>query len=148
MSSDNEATPGASPGELARAYLEALQRKDKEAILSIVSEDFVLEVPLNVSGSNDLSDSWRGMEAASAGYDMAFTEIKKLQMTDLDVTPSSNPNVAFAEAWGDMEMSNGRPYKNRYIFRFDVADGKITRIREYCNPVTGAVAFGLPLNIP
>jgi ketosteroid isomerase-like protein len=147
MTADADGTPGASPGELARAYLEALQRKDKNAILSIVSDDFVLEVPLNVSGSNDLTDSWRGIEAASAGYDMAFTEIKKLQLTDLDITPSSNPNVAFAEAWGDMEMSNGRPYKNRYIFRFDVDSGKIKRIREYCNPVTGAVAFGLPMNI-
>jgi ketosteroid isomerase-like protein len=46
-----------------------------------------------------------------------------------------------------MEMSNGRPYKNRYIFRFDVENGKIKRIREYCNPVTGALAFGLSLNI-
>jgi hypothetical protein len=31
------------------------------------------------------------------------------------------------------------------VLRFDVADGKIKRIREYVNPVTGAIAFGYPL---
>ncbi len=44
-----------------------------------------------------------------------------------------------------MMMANGRPYRNRYIFRFETKNGKITRIREYTNPVTSAIAFGLPL---
>ena len=78
MTPESVGTPAASPSELARAYLEALQRKDKQAILSIVAQDFVLEVPLNVSGTNDLSDSWRGIEAASAGYDMAFTRDREI----------------------------------------------------------------------
>ncbi len=47
-----------------------------------------------------------------------------------------------------MKMANGRPYENRYVFRFDVENGKIRRIREYLNPVTSAVAFGLPLPQP
>ena len=42
-------------------------------------------------------------------------------------------------------MTNGRPYDNRYVFRFDAEGGKLKRIREYANPVTAAVAFGIPL---
>jgi ketosteroid isomerase-like protein len=135
-----------SPAErLAKAYLVALQAHDKPGMLSILADDFVLEVPMNVSGTNDLSDSWRGMDAASANFDIAFTVIELTRLTDLEITPGQNENVAFAEARGEMRMANGRPYRNRYVFRFDVADGKIKRVREYANPITAAIAFGIPL---
>ena len=72
--------------KLAHAYLVALQSKNKEAILSILADDFALEVPCNVSGTNDLSDSWYGHGAASANYDIAFREIEVLKYTDIEVT--------------------------------------------------------------
>ena len=134
--------------ELAEAYLVALQAKDKKAILAIVTDDFELEVPCNVSGTNDFSDSWRGLEAAAAGWDNAFREIEVLQYTDLEFTGGEDGQVAFAEGLGIMKMANGRPYENRYVFRFDIENGKIRRIREYLNPVTSAVAFGIPLPNP
>jgi ketosteroid isomerase-like protein len=131
--------------ELAEQYLVALQAKNKDAILAIVTDDFELEVPNNVSGTNDFSDSWRGLEAAKAGWDMAFREIEVLHYTDLEITGGEGGKVAFAEGLGVMKMANGRPYENRYVFRFDVENGKIRRIREYLNPVTSAISFGLPL---
>jgi ketosteroid isomerase-like protein len=134
-----------SAEDLGRAYLVALQAKDKAAILSIVTDDFVLEVPMNTSGSNDLSDSWVGLEAASAGWDMAFSTIEDLVYGELEFTQGQDRNVAFAEGRGVMRMANGRPYQNVYVFRFDVTDGRIRRIREYANPVTAAVSFGMPL---
>ena len=45
-----------------------------------------------------------------------------------------------------MPMVNGRPYNNRYVFRSGLRDGKTQRIREYCNPVTSAMSFGIPLS--
>jgi ketosteroid isomerase-like protein len=131
--------------ELAEQYLVALQAKDKDAILAIVTDDFELEVPNNVSGTNDFSDSWRGLEAAKAGWDMAFRQIEVLHYTDLEITGGEGGKVAFAEGLGVMKMANGRPYENRYVFRFDVENGKIRRIREYLNPVTSAISFGIPL---
>jgi ketosteroid isomerase-like protein len=135
----------AAAAELGREYLRALQAKDKQAIFAIIADDFVLEVPLNVSGSNDFSDSWRGLEAADANYDTTFRIIEDLVYTELEFTPGSDPDIAFAEGLGVMKMANGRPYRNRYIFRFEARDGKLCRIREYTNPVTSAIAFGLPL---
>ena len=146
MSSTQAAeSSGNDPEDLARAYLVALRAKDKNAILSIVTDDFELEVPCSVSGTNDLSDSWRGIEAASAGWDDAFERIEVLQYTDLEFTGAQGGTVAFAEGRGVMKMTNGRPYENRYVFRFDAEGGKLKRIREYANPVTAAVAFGIPL---
>jgi ketosteroid isomerase-like protein len=131
--------------ELGREYLRALQAKDKAAIFAIISDDFALEVPLDTSGSNDGSDSWRGLEAADANYDMTFRIIADIVYPDMEFTPGKNPDIAFAEGMGEMRMANGRPYRNCYIFRFDARDGKLWRIREYTNPVTGAIAFGMPL---
>jgi ketosteroid isomerase-like protein len=146
MSPTNAAeSSGHMAADLARAYLVALQAKDKRAILSLVTEDFVLEVPCNVSGTNDLSDSWRGIDAASAGWDSAFERIEVLQYTDLEFTGAKGGTVAFAEGRGVMQMANGRPYENRYVFRFDAEGGKLKRIREYANPVTAAIAFGIAL---
>jgi ketosteroid isomerase-like protein len=141
-------TAGQSPTpaiELGREYLRALQAKDKQAIFAILADDFVLEVPFNVSGTNDYSDSWQGLEAADANYDTTFRIIEDLVYTDLEFTAGHDPNVAFAEGLGVMTMANGRPYRNRYVFRFEADDGKLKRIREYANPVTSAISFGLPL---
>jgi ketosteroid isomerase-like protein len=138
-------TTDRSAEDLAEAYLVALQAKDKAAILSIVTDDFALEVPMNTSGSNDLSDSWVGLEAAKAGWDMAFSTIEHLKYGPLEITPGRDRNVAFLEARGVMRMANGRTYDNIYVFRFDTEGGRIRRIREYANPVTAAVAFGIPL---
>ena len=134
-----------SASELGRAYLDALQAKDRDAILALLAEDFALEVPCNISGTNDLSDSWYGLEAARANYDLTFQTIDKLVYVDLEFTQGADPNVAFAEGMGVMTMFNGNPYRNRYVFRFDTKDGKIRRIREYLNPITSALAFGMAL---
>jgi ketosteroid isomerase-like protein len=134
-----------SASDLARAYLEALQAKDRDAILSILAEDFALEVPCNISGTNDLSDSWYGLEAARKNYDTTFRVIEELTYEDVEYTQGSDCNIAFAEGMGVMKMATGRPYRNRYVFRFDVEHGKIRRIREYLNPITSAIAFGIAL---
>lgn len=132
------------PEDVALAYLDALQRKDLEAICSILTDDFVLEVPNNISGANDTVDRWQGIDVASAGYAWAFEVIEVSKYVDVEVNPSTDPNVVFIEALGDMVMANGRPYKNRYVFRFDLVDGKIRRVREYLNPVTSTAAFDRP----
>lgn len=134
-----------SAADLGQAYLVALQAKDKDAILRLLAEDFVLEVPCNLSGTNDLSDSWSGLEAADANYEITFRKIEVLKYVDIEFTQGDDRSVAFAEGLGVMKMANGNPYRNRYVFRFDVSGGKIKRIREYLNPITSALAFGLPL---
>jgi ketosteroid isomerase-like protein len=130
---------------LARAYLTALQAKDKPKLLSLFADDFALVVPLNVSGTNDYKESWYGIKAAEVNYGIVFKTIEIMKFLDPEITPGQDPSVAFAEVRGVMTMANGRPYENIYVLRFDAADGKIKRIREYVNPVTGAIAFGYPL---
>ena len=132
---------------LADAYLTALQAKDMDAMLALLADDFTLEIPCNMSGTNDLSDSWRGIENAKPNYAQAFEMIEVLKYADVEITPAADPSIAFLEGRGVMKMANGNPYPNRYVFRFDVdvQSGKIKRAREYVNPVTFAIAMHQPL---
>lgn len=127
--------------DLARAYFTALQAKDKAAILALLSEDFLLEAPMNSSGPNGLPTSWAGLQAAGAGYEKAFRVIDALKFEDLVLTPSRDGAVVFAEGRGAMRMADGRPYANVYVFRIDVDGGRISRIREYADPGRAAAAF-------
>jgi ketosteroid isomerase-like protein len=140
-------TASRTAAELADAYLTALQAKDMEAMLALLAPEFTLEIPCNLSGSNDLSDSWRGFENAEPNYAQAFRMIEVLKYADVEITQAADPGVAFLEGRGVMRMANGNPYNNRYVFRFDVdlESGKIRRAREYVNPVTFAVAMHQPL---
>jgi ketosteroid isomerase-like protein len=143
-----EANAGMTIGELlARTYLIELQAKNEQGILDIIADDFSLTAPLNVPGTNDLTETWSGIDGAHVLYDMSFATIDVIHYVDLEFTAAKDPNIAFAEGIGIMKMTNGRPYQNRYIFRFDTEGGKIKRIWEYTNPVTSAVAFGLPLPV-
>jgi ketosteroid isomerase-like protein len=38
-------------------------------------------------------------------------------------------------------MPDGRAYRNKYVFRFSIRDGRISHVREYFNPVIAAYAF-------
>lgn len=134
--------------DLAQEFLRAIQAKDKDAILSIISDDFILEVPYNISGTNDFSDNWVGVDMVSDNFDKTWKNIEVVKYAEIRVTAGNDPDIAFAETLGNMKLANGRPYRNRYVFRFDTEGGKIKRLREYANPVTSALAFGVPLPRP
>jgi ketosteroid isomerase-like protein len=144
-STSQSQSPADSAESAARTYLVALQNKDKDGILSILTDDFVFEVPFNDSGTNDLGNTRRGITEAMGVFERAFREIETMTLEDLAINAIASGTIVFAEAVGNMTMANGRPYKNRYIYRFDLRDGKISRMREYRNPVTAAIAFGRPL---
>jgi ketosteroid isomerase-like protein len=133
--------------ELADAYLTALQAKKMDDMLALLAPNFTLEIPCNMSGTNDRSDSWTGLDNARENYAQAWQMIELLRYVDVDIHQTTDPSVAFLEGRGAMRMANGNPYDNQYVFRFDVdlAAGKIVRAREYVNPVTFAVAMHQPL---
>jgi ketosteroid isomerase-like protein len=134
--------------DLVRAYFTALEQKDLEGLLAILTDDSVLEMPFDVSGTNNPRDLWRGIDGAAAHYGQAFADVASIRFTEVTISPTIDPSVVFAEAFGEMAMISGRPYNNRYVFRFDLRGDRIRRIREYGNPVTSAISFGLPLPAP
>ena len=58
----------------------------------------------------------------------------------------SDGERVFVTTQGDYVQEEGqRPYRNVYVFRFEIRDGCISRVDEYANPVTYAQLAGLPI---
>ncbi len=133
------------------AYFAALEARDRPAIDRLFAANAIVEYPVDVSGRTE-PDSWRrfeGHDAVMTNYvDRAFGRISRFAWRDREVTVAAGGKRVFVEALGDMTIDGigaiggGKPYANRYVFRFDVAGGRITHLKEYLNPVTSAIATG------
>lgn len=135
----------ASSSDIVTAYLDAMSRQDRAAVAAVIADDAVFEYPFDKSGRTE-AGAWRvfvGREAVLTGYvDNAFRRMAKIGFVDREITRSSDGRRVFVETLGDMDLG-GKPYRNRYVLRFDLKGGRITRMKEYMNPVTGAIAAGI-----
>jgi hypothetical protein len=61
----------------------------------------------------------------------------------MEFTTSADGKVCFLECRTDCIGTGGVPYKNRYVFRFDidVENNKINRYREYLNVIAAVGLF-------
>ncbi|MFT4684981.1 MAG: ketosteroid isomerase-like protein, partial [Flavobacteriales bacterium] len=67
-----------------------------------------------------------------------------ISYTDESYTKSADGSTVFVETKGKMTLSNGTPYNNSYVFRFDFNNkGKVTKVTEYMNSLYLAQTFGL-----
>ncbi|MGE0830128.1 MAG: nuclear transport factor 2 family protein [Hyphomonadaceae bacterium] len=134
--------------KLLKDWFGALHHKDRAAIPAMMSDDIVIELPLNESGKTDEGcyRVYRGKEEVMGFWEAAFkAEGQSYGFTDTDLTINADGSRIFLEARGHLTMSSGKTYRNRYVFRFDIADGKIKHCKEYYNPIQSAYAFGRPI---
>ena len=91
---------------------------------------------------------YRGVDEVMAFWATAWSlEGESPGLLDAEVAITGDGRVVFIEAYGDVIMTNGREYRNRYVFRLTFDDGKVTTFREYYNPITSARAFGREIGI-
>ena len=67
------------------------------------------------------------------------------RFSDLDLTLNPDGSRLFLEMRGDLTMQSGAEYRNRYVVRMDILEGKVVWNREYYNPIVSARAFGRPI---
>lgn len=124
-------------------FLAAMTAKNREKIAETLADNVRIEYPFDRSGCTT-DGCWRrfdGRATALTGYvDPAFQRIGRIAWIDREVSVAEGGGRVFVEALGDMVLADGTIYRNLYIFRFDVSDGRITHVKEYMNPVTAAIA--------
>lgn len=130
---------------VVRAYFAAIDAKDEERTRALLSDEAVVELPFSESGRVDPGSFrvYRGIEEVMAFWATAFSlEGDSPGILDAEVTITGNGRVVFIEGFGDVIMTNGRRYRNRYVMRVTVEDDKVVTTREYYNPIISARAFG------
>lgn len=131
--------------EVVRAFFRHIREKDVNGLLTLMSPDIVIEIPFSESGRTEdgYFRKFEGPEAVREFWLGAFrAEGKSHGMSDVQASMSANGQHVFVEGRGHLTMTNGRSYRNRYVFRFELRDGKIKTLLEYYNPITAAHAFG------
>lgn len=128
------------------AFIEAISARDAAATIALLAEDAVLEMPFPLAeGENAYGTRRMWGEPLRKYINGIMARNSSLSFSKLEWYPSGD-SVVFLECEGDHVRSrDGKRYRNNYILRFEVTDGKITLWREYFNPVIAAHTFGIPL---
>jgi ketosteroid isomerase-like protein len=134
--------------ELVRRFIEAINDSWNVAAMErLVSEDFLFEIPF--------APEWFRVRCEGKGSALAFLdsvrnimEPENLHALVLD-TCASDPGEVIAQYRSDTRMrSTGLAYRNEYIARFTVRDGKISRFAEYLDPIRYVIAIGGKVDPP
>ncbi|WP_067905206.1 nuclear transport factor 2 family protein [Nocardia vaccinii] len=146
-----ESTPAADSEaalELARDFIDALHAKDLDAVAATLAADarqLFMHSP-RTKTADDVVDIIGGRrkgfcvadvkgKAEILAYTKAlFDKFTPLVWRDHEWTVSGRGNEVFFGGRGDMVVARtGKPYRNSYVTRFDIENGKIVRIAEYAD---------------
>lgn len=121
--------------EIAEKFLEALAAEDADRAIAMLTEDAMVHAPFNPSGdaSDDAIRSFPAamyVTGATLTYDNLVFEDRKFSVAD-------NGQTLWLEAEGRLRVAaTDTAYHNRYVFKLDIEDGKISAITEYVNVAT------------
>jgi ketosteroid isomerase-like protein len=124
MSEDHRAT--------VEAFLDAIVRKDVDAIVDIHTEDAILEFPFAPPG---FPPRVEGRDAIRVFEAPISESVASSSFHDLTVRPLAEPDMAVAEYRGEVTLTNGRNYDNTYCLVVQFRDGLMHHVREYFNPL-------------
>lgn len=147
MTSTQDASPATrSPLETAQEFIRAVEAKDIGAVGDTLRDDadqlfLHSNAVTSAEGVADIIAGRRGGLCVAhvsgkeevLGYTRGiFDKFDPLVWRDHRWTAGPGGRGVFFHATGDMVVARtGRPYRNTYLTRFDVTDGRIVRMAEY-----------------
>lgn len=133
--------PSASNDEtVVRKLLEAVSALRIDDAAALLSPDLLLELPFRHDGGQSVL---RG-EAALRFIRSMSRLFSRMDFIGITVHGRAGSGVIAAEYRSNGLTKAGESYVNGYAGFFDVRDGKVTRWREYYDPVVIQKAFKLP----
>lgn len=131
------ASSSPTPQALAERLFAALAKEDLPAAAALFAPGAEFVLPYNPNG--DASDTGIRRFPAMGYVTVATRSYDSIDFNERVFTPAADGTTLTVEAEGDLTVAaNGQPYRNRYVFKFETAGGKITRVTEYANAVTVA----------
>jgi len=126
--------------EIHHRWLQLLLEKDIHQWMELWDENAVMEFPYAPNGYT------RQLQGKSEIYDYMKdfpSKIDLFRFTEPQVHQTLNPNVMIVEFGCEGRMlSTGKPYNQSYISVIETENGKITRYKDYWNPLVAIEAIG------
>jgi ketosteroid isomerase-like protein len=126
---------------VVRRYIDAINAWDFDTKRALLAEDAVFEMPFAPQG---FQRRFVGRENIIAFVQTipAIIDAENLHDVRLE-TYNSDPGEIVAEYRSDMVIKpHGAEYRNEYVSRFTVRDGRIARFAEYYDPIRLVIALG------
>ncbi len=131
---------------LLRRHLDAINAWDFDAMREILHPDVSLELPFVVG---DFPAVTQGLDAVMAFLQGVPDFAESENLHDITIHAfADDPNELVAEYRSDMKLTNGRPYRNTYVVRATVRDGKLILFREHFDPIPLLEALGGSVTLP
>jgi ketosteroid isomerase-like protein len=133
------------PLDVVQDFIERIEARDMAALdiaalETTLAEAAFIEHPIALPGVNARFD---GREAVMSYFRQTAQNFSSIAFVNKTFYEAGN--FVFAEMSGDFITADGRPYRNRYLWRFEVVEGKFVSILEYTNPSIFAQTFGIPV---
>lgn len=128
------------PKRTVADFLATFSRGDVDGVLDAMTEDgswWVSGGLEGMSGTYDKASFGPLLRGATGLYVEGALRITPVAMT-------AEGNHVAVEAEGFATMTNGRVYRPRYHFLFEVANGRIRRVREYMDTMHAWETFFKP----
>jgi ketosteroid isomerase-like protein len=124
--------------ELVRRYFECMRTFDGKGAEALLADNFTQFVPSpdpkfsTPKGKTETLAQMGGVAQMFESFDLKITGI----------TAQGDRVAVEAESLGVLKP-NGKTYNNRYHFLFEVENGRISKLKEYCDTKHAAEIFGL-----
>ncbi|MEY4269535.1 MAG: hypothetical protein RLZZ58_751 [Pseudomonadota bacterium] len=119
-------------------YFDAVNAGDCDAILGLTTVDFLFTTMAR-------APAWLQIEWGREAFSQVPPTMSQLMKAPIHlkiVDMIGEGDKISVEAETDGEMLNGRRYNNAYHFAFELADGKLHRVREYSCSYLAQSCFG------
>ena len=130
-------------GPFFRIIQEGLKEfADGEDYFDLLTEDVVIEYVISVPGYPRRVESRQAIIDLYRDYD-SYMNVRSADNLRVYRDPAQSVIVLEYEVHG-RSVQTGRPYDNRFVSIVTIANGKVTRWRDYLDPVAVFDATGWP----
>jgi ketosteroid isomerase-like protein len=133
--------------KLVEDYLQAINGWDFDAMRRLLHPDISYELPF---APDPFPKVTKGLDATIGFIQGVVDFIEPENLHDISVEEyASDPNELVAEYKSDTRIKvTNLEYRNDYVVRFTVRDGKIIRFAEYFDPIKLILAMGGTVSVP
>jgi uncharacterized protein len=132
--------------EVVERYFEIMNELDIDALGDLFAEDIVFRLPFAPA---PVPRRTEGKDAVLEVYAGFPSLVSPLGFHDIRIDALAQDGGFLAEYRSDCTMlPTGAPYRNAYVGRFTVRDGKIAEFAEFFDPVVFLEALGSTIAAP
>ena len=124
---------------IAQQFISAFEARDPEGVLATLHPEATLTIRLHIDGSPEPWYVFEGPEHIRGYIESVAAKFDRVAFLDQVWTAGVGGDAVFVETRGDIQSSAEKlDYRNVYVFKFELEDGKVKQVIEYANPVTYA----------